>query len=212
MKNQSSSSDTSFGNDPLSPQRQPLSAEALLRRRLMLKGASSGVAAVAALKPIGVLATQATVLTCLNAQSQQTLCSVSGVQSAAHSFGPNVTTILAKGYTMAHWSANDGKGKPNNAWPTSCASTCAPGKPVNALLAGCQNGTMSMLDVLATKSTTIEADYLCAYLNATAMWSATPTTAMCFPYSPAEVLAFWNNGGANLTKAQTLFKAIATVA
>ena len=68
---------SSTQNDPLSPQKPALSADALTRRRLMLRGATGGAAALAALQPVGALATsQSTVLTCLNGAGKEALCTL----------------------------------------------------------------------------------------------------------------------------------------
>lgn len=204
MNDQSSTPGASSTNDPLSPQKPSLSADALMRRRLMLRGASGGAAALAALQPIGALATgQSTVLTCLNAQGKESLCSVSGVQSAAHSFGPNITKIQAKGKAKSYWKNNLG------AWPAS--TTCTPTTTVSTLFAGANNGSKTMLQVLTDHAGTIEADFIGAYLNGSALYATTPTALKNFPYSKEQVKALWDAGGDTRTKAQQLFSAISTL-
>ncbi|RZL40629.1 MAG: hypothetical protein EOP35_00350 [Rubrivivax sp.] len=197
-------------NDPLSPQKPSLSGDALMRRRLMLRGASTGVAALAALQPVGALATTSTVLTCKNGNDKVSLCTLSGVNSAAHSFGPNVTKITAFGKTKASWYALQ-------TWP----SGCAPGSTVGSLLSGASSTVSSMLlrDILnpvstnGTKFTTVEADFVCAYLNGLAYYEVTgPTQAKAFPYSAAKVKEFWGAGNPTRANAWSLFKAIQTSA
>lgn len=202
MNDQSSTS-----NDPLSPPKPALSADALTRRRLMLRGASGGAAALAALQPVGALATsQSTVLTCLNGAGKEALCTLSGVQSAAHSFGPGITRIPAKGKSKSYWKSNP--------WPSGCATVCAPNKLVGSLLSNCNSSyrSMTMQWLMANAASSIEADFICAYLNGTACYSATyPTASKAFPYSSGKVKEFWDAGGQTRTNAQTLFKAIQTL-
>lgn len=209
MNDHSSNSSTPSGHDPLSSRRAPLSSDALARRRLLLKGASGSAAALAALKPIGALATtQSTVLVCPIAPGKDALCTVSGVQSGTHSFGPNITKIYAKGKSKAYFAGSRSR------WPAGCAQTCAPDLKVGTLLPYCQNSNVKMFDLLATSSTsgTIEADFICAYLNGSLLYSAAgPSTTMAFPYSSLKVKELWDKGGSTRVNAQTLFKGICTV-
>lgn len=206
MNDLSSNSSTPSGHDPLSPRKPALSADALARRRLMLKGATGSAAALAALKPMGALATtQSTVLVCKNAQNKDVLCTVSGVQSAAHTFGPNITKVLAYGKCKAYWQTNP------SAWPTACRTTCAPTLKVGTLFANCANSNKTMMQILTNYAGTIEADYICAYLNGSHLYDPVPTSTKCFPYSSSQVQALWTGGEPNRSKAQTLFKAICTL-
>lgn len=201
MNDHSSNSSTPSGHDPLSPRKPALSADALARRRLMLKGATGSAAALAALKPLGALATsQSTVLVCKNAQNKDALCTISGVQSAAHTFGPNITKVYACGKEKAYWKNNP------SAWPQGCATTTQ----ANTVFQYCSNGTKSMMQILTDNSPTIEADFICAYLNAQTLYAATPTTTMCFPYDAAKVVQLWKDGNPNRSRAQVLFQAICT--
>lgn len=221
MNDHPSNSGAQLSDDPLSPRKSSLSADALARRRLMLRGASSGAAALAALKPMGALATGtggSTVLVCKNASNKDALCTLSGVQSAAHSFGPNITKITAGGKKTTHWSSRTGSGPgtPINTWPSSCSSVCAPGKTVGSLLAGCNSSytNTKMLDLLnhSTAGNSTEAHFIVAYLNAALLYSSTgPTLSKTFPYSMDQVKSFWTAGGTTRTNARDLFKAIATL-
>jgi hypothetical protein len=207
MNDQSSNPGASSTNDPLSPQKASLSVDALMRRRLMLRGASGSAAALAALQPIGALATgQSTVLTCLNAESKESLCSVSGVQSAAHSFGPNITKIQAKGKTKAYWLGC------HTTWSSLTAETCKSDMAVSQLFSGANNGTETMKAILKNRADSIEADFIGAYLNGATMYSASPTSTLCFPYSKAQVKGLWDAGVETRLKAQALFRGISTLA
>lgn len=199
-------------NDPLSPQKPSLSADALLRRRLLLKGATGSAAALAALQPVGALATgTSTVLYCKNADNKDVLCSLSGVTSAAHTFGPNVAKVLAVGKNKNYWYAKSN-------WPTGCT----PLTYVKDLLPGASSGVANMtlrdlLNPAAVNSAnfgTAEADFVCAYLNGLYLYGTLgPTDAMTFPYSAAKVKEFWGTApSATRTSARNLFVAIQTAA
>ncbi len=198
---------SSTPNDPLAPPKQALSADALARRRLLLRGASGGAAALAALQPIGALATTqtSTVLTCLNGSGKESLCSLSGVNSGAHSFGPNIQKILAKGKAPTYWPGQ-------TTWPAGCSSTCNKSTIVSTLFPGCNYGTKTVLYVLQTYPTSIEAYFISAYLNGASYYSATtPTAALNFPYPSSKVVEFWNAQGDTRTNAFNLFKGISTL-
>lgn len=198
MNDQSSNPGASSTNDPLSPQKPPLSPDALMRRRLMLRGASGGAAALAALQPIGALATgQSTVLTCKNGEGKESLCSISGVQSAAHSFGPNVVPIQAKGKHKSYW-------KTATYWPTGCSK----GARLDSVLHTPANPDKTLLQILTSYSGTHEADFVAAYLNAAQSYALTPTALKNFPYSKEQVQALWKAGGDTREKARQLFNGI----
>jgi hypothetical protein len=207
MNNQSSDSENSRQDDPLSPSRA-LAGEALARRRLLLKGATGGASALAALTPAGALATggTSTVLTCIGIGGKPGLCSVSGVNSAAHSFGPNITRIPASGGNPTYW-------KNRSTWPTGMSPACQKNSYVANLLSGCSSTFYSknMMWALQNYPTSNEAIWICAYLNGATMYSASgPTASMSFPYSSAQVKAFWDAGSTKRSNALALFKAIMT--
>lgn len=212
MNDQTSNPDVSLSGDPLSPAGSALSAEALARRRLLLKGAVGSAAAVAALQPVGALATgQSTVLTCLGATNKEGLCSISGVQSAAHSFGPNVVRIPAAGKPMSHWSnatydSSKNTWTPVNAWPAISPSTTA-GSAFGSTCASTLS-SKTLLAVLRDNSTTVEATYICAYLNAAVLYADPPSSSKTFPYSKEKVYEFWSAGGDTRAAAAALFRRI----
>ncbi len=212
MNDQTSNPDVPLSGDPLSPARPVLSAEALARRRLLLKGAVGSAAAVAALQPVGALATgQSTVLTCLGDKGKEGLCSISGVQSAAHSFGPNIVAIQAKGKPMSHWSAatyNDSTKvwTPVNAW-TEISHSKTAGSAFGSTCASTLS-SKTLLAVLRDNSTTVEATYICAYLNAAVLYADTPSSTKTFPYSKEKVYEFWSAGGDTRAAAASLFQRI----
>lgn len=208
MNNQSSGSENSQRHDPLAPART-LSTDALARRRLLLKGATGGTAALAALTPIGALATGtvgSTVLVCTGIGNKPALCTMSGVGSAAHSFGSNITQIPACGRNVTYW-------KDCATWPSTSPTACSKATGVSTILSGCSStfSGKSVLWALQNKPTSDEAIWICAYLNGATMYtSGNPTTTLTFPYSSTQVKAFWDAGGAKRSNALTLFKAITT--
>jgi len=204
MNNQSSGSENSQRHEPLAPA-QALSTDALARRRLLLKGATGGTAALAALTPVGALATGSggsTVLVCASDKGAPGLCTLSGVGSAAHSFGPLVTKISASGKNAAYW-------KNLNYWPTTVPATLKTAK-VKTLLGTCTNGEKQILYVLQYAPTSVEALWICAYLNGAKFYDAGgPSQAKPFPYSSVQVMDFWKNANTRMN-AQALFSRITT--
>jgi len=200
MNDQSSTPGASSTNDPLSPQKPSLSADALMRRRLMLRGASGGAAALAALQPIGALATgQSTVLICTAGDLKQRQCSVSGVQSAAHSFGPNVDKVWAKGKTKTYW-------KDASSWPNGCSKNTK----VGDVFKGASNPDKTFLQILSSHAGTIEADFVTAYLNGAFLYSSTPSVSKTFPYSKEDVVMLWGKDGDTRARARQLFVGISS--
>ena len=209
MNNPETSSDSSAPGQPFEAIPAASTVKDLNRRRLLLKGAASTGATVAALQPIGALATipsGSTVLTCPSsvAGAKETNCTVSGVQSAAHSFASNITKIPAGGKAISYWSATT-NGVPNKRW------NCSTLTKVSALFPYC-NSTYSnktLLDMLKNYSGTTEAGYICAYLNGTNFYSDPPTNIKCFPYSAAQVQTYWNDTKKRAS-ALALFQRIST--
>ena len=206
MNNQSSDSENSQRHDALAPVRT-LSTDALARRRLLLKGATGGTAALAALTPVGALATgTSTVLTCVGNTGAVGLCSHSGVQSAAHSFGSNITQIPAAGKNATYW-------KDRATWPTTSPTVCAKTTAVSTVLAGCSStfSGKNMLWALQYQPASVEAIWICAYLNGATMYNASgPTATQTFPYSSTQVKAFWDAGSTTRSNAYGLFSRITT--
>lgn len=215
MNKQSSGSDNSQRHDPLAPART-LSTDALARRRLLLKGATGGATAAAALTPVGALATgSSTVLYCIGTNGKKYLATVSGVASAAHSFGPNVVQIPACGKHVTYWKNNQ------SSWPSSISpKDCRTGSRVDDLLPGC-NSKFTVKDwsrdqtktiwALTNCPTDVESIFIAAYLNgATRHDAAWPTASKAFPYSSAQVKEFWDKGGAPRSNAAALFALIMT--
>jgi|SRR6218665_3601290 len=188
-------------HDPLAPERT-LSSEAVARRRLLLRGVGSGAAAVAALTPVRALATNSgsTVYVCASKTTGKDLiCTLSGVDSAAHSFGPNITKVVAGGKKVSYWGdcKNTGSSKtpvyaPNNSWPIDYKIVAKDALPNCS--AAMSNKTL--LEIMRANQSTEEAHWIGAYLNAAKF------PAM-FPYTPQQVLDLYN--GNQRSKALTFF-------
>jgi hypothetical protein len=208
MKNLETSSDSSATGQPLEAIPAVSTVKDLNRRRLLLKGAASTGATVAALQPIGALATipsGTTVLTCPSSVggAKETNCTVSGVQSAAHSFATNVTKIPACGKALSYWSANNAM-VPVKTWNCGYTTKCG------TLLANCNSTytNRSLIWVLVNASGSDEAGYICAYLNGLNFYGA-PLSGKCFPYSHTDVQSFWGDTNKRAS-ALALFKRIST--
>lgn len=162
-----------------------MSAAALARRRLLLKGASGGAATLAALTPLGALATtQSTVFVCKNGDSKDVLCTLSGVQSAAHSFSATITKVNCGGKKVSHWNActTSAPSTPSNAWPTGCSS----GAKVSTVFGtNCEYANTAMFTVVKQSSQPM-AHWITAYLNAKAFPAS-------FPYTPAQVVSLYGD-------------------
>jgi len=193
----------SVQGDPLSPPRQ-LSADALARRRMLIKGAGTGATSLAALSPMGAFASS-TVVVCSNAQGKSVLCTISGTQSAAHSFGPNITKLSGAGCKPSTWGAGK-NGKPTRTWPSPYTSNCGTTKVGSVLIyASPATRNLSLFQLMNTNPSAPEAHWLCALLNALAyeaggsVWIG-PTFA--FPYSSSQVKTYYLN---NNTQALNFF-------
>lgn len=158
-------------------------ATALARRRLLLKGASGGAATLAALTPLGALATtQSTVFVCKNGDNKDVLCTLSGVQSAAHSFSATITKVSCGGKKVSHWNActTSAPTTPSNPWPTGCNSSA---KVSTVFGINCEYANTAMFTVVK-QSTLPMAHWITAYLNATKFPAS-------FPYTPAQVVSLY---------------------
>lgn len=174
-------------SDLPAPVAQPLEPEALARRRLLLKGLGAGTAAgAAAFAPIQSLAAPSLPVK---------LCTVSGSLSAAGvgSGRTGLTTASCKGYspvryqTLANWPNTNGT-SPN---PSSNlgATVISPTTAFNAVFIGGSANTF--LSILTSAPGSIEAVWVTALLNAIVQ-----PPGFNFPYTPAEVIAFYSSPSA----------------
>lgn len=192
MNNQSSGSENSQRLDPLAPT-PTLSADALARRRLLLKGAGGGATALAALTPVGALATsQSTVYTCIGQAGKEGLCTLSGVQSAAHSFGPNIVKVPAGGLSPGWWGQEkyvSGNIVPKRTWPVPYGNLVQ----TVLTLAPSNLGGLTLFELMRNPSYSnkVERHWLCAYLNAKASEQGLLPAPYQFPYTSTDVVNFY---------------------
>lgn len=170
----------------------PLSFAAVARRRLLLQGVGKGAAVLAATVPMQTLAGQS-VLTPGGLHQ----CTISGAHSGVHS--ATTTTTFCGGYSIAHWAAGNGNGNgnspPSNLWPT-LPSGWTYATSTQFVLSS-SSLTDSLIKVMRSFPTSPEAHWICAWLNA--LWEEEHPGTLHFPYTGAQVLAFYNLGSGNPT-------------
>lgn len=177
MSNMPSSLENSERDDPLDPKRA-LSAEALQRRRMLLKGAGGGGAALAALTPLSALAGNQLMFCKNKTKTGNVIATVSGVNSAAASFAGRPMPPEAAGCSANNWG-----GKANSAWP------CDQGLFVKDVItwASCPKYTTFIQLMKNTTSYQTERHWLCAYVNAVAHEKGKLPLGYSFPYTSLEV-------------------------
>ena len=191
-----------------------LAPEALARRHYLLKGLGKGAAVAAAAAPITTLAGPS--LLTFDGKHQ---CSVSGMQSGVMSASPTAT--ICGGYSPGWWgqSVNNTPPLVPKNWPALPSPYTYNTKAV-VLLTACtlvnDNGTKPTLfeivepqDPYSKFQSTDEFHWVCAWLNAVAQASGSyPYTKFNFPYTPSQVIAFYNAGRGSDTynNALTFFK------
>lgn len=176
---------------------EALSAAALARRRILLKGVGKGTAVLAASVPIQTLAGQS--LLTFDGKHQ---CSVSGMHSGVHSATPSNTPVCG-GYSPGRYGQSYKDGAPKH-WPA--------GVNYNALvtsvfkdsrLTNDDGSVPTLFQVMSPKdktgmfANTDEFHWITAWLNAL-------SHSFNFPYSGDEVLAFYNQGTGSTAYADAL--------
>lgn len=174
-----------------------LSSMAVARRRALLRGVGKGAAVLAATAPLQTLAGQS--LLTFDGQHQ---CSVSGQHSGVHSATPT-NTPLCSGYSPNYWgqaaTGNGNGASPLNAWPTDYRQ-----KFIDIFTQSGFNSSITLFDVMQNDGAYTNSDerhWLGAYLNAL-------SGNFNFPYSGAQVIAYYNQGSASAVyqDALTFFK------
>lgn len=198
MDKQRSTPEQQAARDPLAATRE-LSAEALARRRMLLKSAGTGgVASLAALSPMKAMAGGVTLAVCSSTTTgKAVICTISGVQSAAHSFHGE-TYPNAWGYSPGWWgqcTSSDGTTVPRRTWP--CLSNVTVGSILIHASSSTANLTLLTLMSNSAYANTAERHWLCAYLNALAYETNTGwekgRTGWAFPYSSSDVIGYYLN-------------------
>src|SRR5437762_2554474 len=146
------------------------------RRRVLLKGIGKGSAILAAAAPIKTLASTPSV----TANGQ--ICTISGVQSGAHSPATNLPTCAGKKArfysTIANWPNGD------TTYPIDAAHSFSKVTKFNALFGG--GSTSNLMNILKDSSVPPEAHWIAALLN-----GIKAPAGYVFPYSAQEVLALY---------------------
>lgn len=164
------------GTPALGTPAQGVGADAV-RRRLLLRGIGKGSAVVAAATPIKSLAFTSSVT------ANGKICSISGVQSAAHSAPTNLPTCGGKSpgwyKTISHWPGyNSTTGIATN---TVGAITFTQHAVFSAVFGGGSGSTL--WNIMSTQESSDEFHWIPALLNA-----IQAPAGYVFPYSPQEVL------------------------
>ena len=157
-----------------------LSADALARRSLLLKGLGRGSAVLAATVPLQTLAGQS--LLTYDGKHQ---CSVSGMHSGVHSATPTDTPICG-GYSPGWWRQSDDGIKPRRTWPLLPNSWTYNTKCSVVFSKRVLSGNPSLFQVMRDYSNTDEFHWICAWLNAL-------SHSFNFPYTGQEVIDFYNS-------------------
>ena len=152
--------------------RRSTKVDPLARRRLLLSGLGKGAAVVGVAVPLQTLAASA--LVCNGSSGKNGLCTVSGFQSAMHSFGAGSSQVQAKGRNRSLWAQGTvpygapagTPPQPANAWPV----------PYTTLFKTIFGGTSTLTLFQVVQSDTPAAHWVVAYLNGVKYY---PTT---FPY------------------------------
>jgi hypothetical protein len=166
------------------------------RRRLILSGVLKGSALVAGAVPIKSFASTSSIT------ANGKLCTISGTQSAAHSQKAILPTCggLSPGYykMVSHWPNYNGSAKPPVATNTVNGKTFTQNTPFNTVFGS--GPSQTLIYIMLNSPSTPEFHYIAALLNA-----IKAPSGYVFPYSPVEVIKFYNDSLLQ-GKALTFFK------
>ena len=178
-----------------------IQSDPLARRRMLLKGLGKGAAVLAAAVPLKTLATQSSTCTHPGNNGAPVIrCGISGMQSG---IGSRQTYTVCEGYSPGWWGQvlNDSNPRtPKRAWPTDYNEKCNVKFPKEGLN---KNGVIPTLYQVMDDPSYANTDtrhWICAWLNAL---SGGPKGN--FPYTGAEVLAFYNGTGPYTSAAALTF-------
>lgn len=154
------------------------------RRRLLLGGLLKGSAVIASATPIKSFASTSSIT------ANGKICSISGVQSAAHSQKSNLPTCggLSPGYykTLSHWPNYNGAASPPVATNTVNGITFTQNTPFNAIFGS--GPSASLIFILLNNQNSPEFHFIPALLN-----SIKPPFGYVFPYSGTEVINYYSS-------------------
>lgn len=151
-----------------------LTAPALARRKLLLKGLTKGGAVAAACVPIKTLAQSSTLVT-----TQNTLCTQSGQSSDVMS--RSITKVTCEGYVPSHYAKT---GPQPNDWPTGFNASAMKFRD----LFPSSGDNTKVLDCLAQNPSSAKAYWIAAYFNAAKLYPGK------FPYPATEVVKQYDAG------------------
>lgn len=164
----------------------------LARRKMLLKTAGVGVAALAAAAPMKVLAGGGSC-------GGDDVCSISGMQSAHTSHRPGELVKRCGGWSPGWWKQKkigSDPAVPRNPWPASALGSPTHLLKTNAVL------TNSPLTVTLFKlmrhqdyQNSDEKHWICAWLNALAYVQGINPTGYEFPYTADQVIKFYREEG-----------------
>jgi len=153
--------------------RRSTQVDPLARRRMLLAGLGKGAAVVAAAVPIQTLAANA--LVCNGSAGKVGLCTVSGFQSAAHSFGAGSSQVPARGRNLSLWAQVKTVWNPPSPPPPPEPTYTWP-VPHTTLFKTIFGGSSTLTLFQVVQSDTPAAHWVVAYLNAAQYYPAS------FPY------------------------------
>lgn len=187
MYNDPSSSRSRQGDIRPPMSSRAMSSEALARRRMLLKGLGKGSAALAVAVPIQTLAATTII-------GGTKLCTVSGVQSNIGSHNATGDQTECSGYqpshyaTLANWPGYSSS--PPRATNTVGSITFTEKDYFATVFGGGSTGNNAakLLTIVQTGSPASEQVWVTALLNA-----IKNPVGFNFPYTPAEVLAFYSS-------------------
>ncbi len=166
------------------------------RRRILLNGMVKGSAIAASAVPIKTLAFTSAV----TAGGQ--ICSASGVESVAHSRSTALPTCLGKSpayfKTISNWP---GYSNPNASFTIGSVKFNQNSTFSSVFGSGSPRGGVKLIDILNSATSSDEAYWIAALLNA-----IRPLSTAAFPYTPSEVVALYSSS--QVTSATKLFKLI----
>jgi hypothetical protein len=170
------------------PAAEPGNIPSLARRHALLKGVGKGAAVLAASVPIRTLAAPTT----LTFTADGRRCTISGAHSGVHS--ADTLTLVCGGYAPSYWgkSSSTNPFKPACMWPVDSAAACKNTFANCSLLVNNQQASLFQVVNNSAFATKDEPHWVAAWLNAT-------QKAFNFPYTAAEVLAFYNTGAGSAT-------------
>jgi hypothetical protein len=167
---------------------EAFSSAAIARRRILLNGVGKGAAVLAVTVPIQTLASQS-----LLTEGGAHQCSVSGMHSGVHS--KTTTTVTCGGFSPSYWGQSD-PATPNvpiHAWPINFGRNHKAVFTRSTLPAN-----LTMFQVMKNHSTTDEAHWISAWLNAL-------NHSFNFPYTGLQVLDFYNSPSVTLYQDALIF-------